>query len=349
MIKKILIADDNVYMVKALKRFFSVNSWGVYSAFDGKKAEEIALKRGPDVIILDIEMPKTDGRNVLRNLRKHEETALTPVIMLTGYSDYDFKDQSYSMGADDYITKPFSFEDLRLKVESVYDRNRRAVSSNPLTRLPGAPAIAAYVSSRIAEGKKIGYLYADIDNFKAFNDVYGYLKGDEAIKTLGETLREAKEKFGGEDIFVGHIGGDFVAVCQAGIAERLASFIASSFDKKVPALYAKPDAEKGFIESPGRRGEKLRFPLMSLSIAVSTNEHRKIRHHAHFADISAQLKSCLKKSKNRRKKSVFMKDRRTKNWKTSAKTEKAGGGRSRPASRKKTGAEGGRRYALAAC
>mgnify|MGYP000197390421 CR=1 FL=1 len=307
---KILIADDNIFMLNVLKRFFENGLWRVYAVKDGEKALSTAVKNNPDIIILDIAMPKMDGRDVLKHLRKNLKTRLTPILMVSGYDNFEKKNTSFNAGADDYIIKPFSFSELRMKVENLYKRNRQAVFSNPLTHLPGAPAIAEEAQKRILSGEKIAYTYIDIDNFKSYNDTYGYVKGDRAILMLSEIIENTRA-ISPANIFAGHIGGDdFVIISPDKIAEKIAKKIALSFDKKVPSLYNHKDLKRGFIEWMNRKGEKTKLPLMTLSIAIATNASRRISHHAQFADICAQIKSYLKKDKAMRRKSVFLRDRR---------------------------------------
>jgi len=310
--RKILIADDDAQMRKMLKRAFSADSWHVIIANNGDEALKMALRHHPDIIILDIKMPGISGNKVLKKLKESSNMSITPILMLTGQSETTDKIKSFNKGADDYITKPFVLEELKMQVNAIYNRNKKAISSNPLTRLPGAPAIAEEAMTRLANNQKLSYMYIDIDNFKAYNDAYGHINGDEAIKTLAQILELTKEKFSVDDIFIGHIGGDdFTLIATAYNAEKIASFITEEFDKKAPLLYKMEDRNAGFIHAHTREGDEKRFSFITISIAIATNEFIQFYHHAQLADTASQLKKHLKSNKDRGK-SAFMKDRRKK-------------------------------------
>ena len=310
--KKILIADDDTPMSQMLKRAFSMDSWDVILANNGDTALKLALKHQPDIIILDINMPGKSGNEVLKKLRETSKMGTTPIIMLTGLNEPADKIKSFNKGADEYITKPFVLDELKMRVNAIYNRNKKAISSNPLTKLPGAPSIGEETMERLSKNQKISYMYIDIDNFKAYNDTYGHINGDEAIKTLAQILEMAKQKFPLDDIFIGHIGGDdFTLLAKANNAEEIASYIADEFDKKAPHFYKKEDRNAGFIHARTRKGDKKRFSIITISIAIATNEYIKFHHHAQLADTASELKKYLKSNRNRGK-SSFMKDRRKK-------------------------------------
>ncbi|MEA3306286.1 MAG: response regulator [Elusimicrobiota bacterium] len=310
--KKILIADDNAQMGRLLKRVFSMDSWDVALADNGNTALKLAAKHQPDIIILDINMPGKTGNEVLQKLRETACMSTTPIIMLTGLNETSEKVNSFNKGADDYITKPFVADELKMQVNAIYNRNKKDLHSNPLTKLPGAPAIAEEVTKKLSEGEKLSYMYIDIDNFKSYNDAYGHINGDEAIKSLAQILESVKQEFPLEDVFIGHIGGDdFTLIAKADNAERIASYIAVKFDKNASRLYKTEDRKAGFIQARTRKGDKKRFPIITISIAIATNEYIQFYHHAQLADTVSEIKKHLKLNKHRGK-SSFMKDRRKK-------------------------------------
>lgn len=153
-------------------------------------------------------------------------------------------------------------------------------------------------------------MYIDIDNFKVYNDSYGYLKGDVVIKKLAAIIKSLYDKFKDEFYLAGHIGGDdFIVLCDCKIAEKAADNIAFSFDWALNEFYSEIDYKNGFIEGVDRKGEKREFSLMSLSIAIVSNETKLISHYGKFIDIAFEIKRYLKSFKNR-KGSLFLKDRR---------------------------------------
>lgn len=307
--KKVLIADDDPQIRKVLTRTFSGPNWQVLEAEDGEKTINCVKQNYPDLIILDINMPKVGGKEVLGLIRKDIRTMMIPVIVITGYDSMLGKISGLEMGADDYINKPFNINEILWKANNLIQRQIMAMAANPLTGLPGAPLIEKAAAEKIKDGKTFAFMYIDIDNFKAYNDSYGYLKGDEAIKKTAEILKSLYDKYT-NNYFAGHIGGDdFVVISSLEQCEKIADEIALRFDMAIKELYNQDDFKKGFIESLDREGKSKIFPLMRLSIAIVTNEKRTLSHYAKIIDIAFEIKKYLKSFKDR-KGSLFLKDRR---------------------------------------
>ena len=155
----------------------------------------------------------------------------------------------------------------------------------------GNKAIEKELQRRIENGESFAFLYIDIDNFKAYNDYYGYHKGDEAIVFVADTITEAVESLGGPDDFVGHIGGDdFVVLTSVGRAEFVSRHVIDEFDKGSLFLMDEEDIRRGYLEIRNRLGEIKRVPLMSLTVAIVINENQRLRHFAQVSDIASELK-----------------------------------------------------------
>lgn len=308
--RKLFLADDDKAFHRVITRVFAGKDWEVRTAEDGLSALEQIKARPPDVILLDLNMPLLGGRELLARLRKDARLAMIPVIILSGEDSPLEKAAEFGLGADDFISKPFSALDLVSRVEGACSRTRRMLGANPLTFLPGGPAIEEEAAARIRTGAELAFFYIDIDNFKSFNDNYGYLNGDNAIKQAAALLTGVQSDFPAEDVFVGHIGGDdFVLMARPERAEEMARAIAGKFDALAPRLYNDEDRRRGLIISKDRMGKTRQFPLMTLSIAIATNERRKLDHYAKIVDIAAEIKKHLKGLPDRSG-SVFLKDRR---------------------------------------
>jgi GGDEF domain-containing protein len=144
---------------------------------------------------------------------------------------------------------------------------------------------------RISRKESFGFLYMDIDNFKAYNDFYGYQKGDEAILFLADIIAEAVNSLGGASDFVGHIGGDdFVIITSPTRAEFIAKHIIDEFDKGSLILLNEEDIRRGYLEIKNRLGEVKRVPLMSLTVALVIDEGNRLKHYAEVSDIASELK-----------------------------------------------------------
>jgi diguanylate cyclase (GGDEF)-like protein len=171
----------------------------------------------------------------------------------------------------------------------------RAENANPLTKLPGNIVIMEQVENRIKEQRKFTVIYCDLDNFKAFNDKYGIHKGDDAIKMCSDIFKEAAKNKGNPDDFVGHEGGDdFLLLTTPDKAEDVAAYIMGEFDKRVKSLYNAEDLKAGAIVAHDRDGKVKRFPIMTISLAGVTNQHRVISTYAEVTNIAAEIKKKAK-------------------------------------------------------
>lgn len=308
--KKLLVADDDETIRRAVTRVFAGTAWEVEGVPDGAAALETVSACAPDVILLDLNMPRLGGRELLARLRANPRLDAVPVIVLSGDDAPEEKAAELRLGADDFVSKPFSPVELVSRVERAASRNSRMLAANPLTLLPGGPAIEEEAVRRIRAGAPLAFFYIDIDNFKPYNDKYGYLCGDEAIRRAAALLRELQAAFSGEEVFVGHIGGDdFVLISRPARAEELARELASRFDALSPQFYNAEDRARGFTVSKDRLGAAHEFPLMALTIALTTNERRTLDHYAKIADIAAEIKKYLKGRPRRG--SRYLKDRRS--------------------------------------
>jgi diguanylate cyclase (GGDEF)-like protein len=283
----------------------------VKTAEDGIKALESINAQVPDVMLLDLNMPRLGGRELLARIRGNPRLAMIPVIILSGDDAPQEQEAQFGVGADDFISKPFDARELVARVEGAARRNRRMLSASPLTFLPGGPAIEEEAARRIKAGVPLAFFYIDIDNFKAYNDNYGYLNGDNAIKCVAGLLTDMQGDFEFEDVFVGHIGGDdLVVMAKPRRAEEMARAIAAGFDAMASGFYSEADRARRFIVSKDRSDVIREFPLMTLSIAIATNEKRTLAHYAKIVDIVGEIKKHLKSLKNRTG-SMYLKDRRT--------------------------------------
>lgn len=305
--KKILIIDDSELMVKLITDILQERNYRVVSASDGFHGLRKVTEEKPDLVLLDIVMPGMNGFEVCKILRENPVNNLMPIIMLTAQENEDDKLTGLELGADDYIIKPFNPRELLSRINNTFiriDRNRWA---NPLTGLKGNLEIQAEINHRIATNKLFSVIYLDIDNFKAFNDVYGFPCGDRAIKVTADIITDNVHIYGSTDDFVGHIGGDdFIVVSDPGYADNLCENIIKDFDSKTPDLYTNGDRKNGYITTANRQGMLTRYPIMSISIAVVTNEHRSIGNHIQIGEIAAELKKKAKAIEG----SVYIKDRR---------------------------------------
>jgi diguanylate cyclase (GGDEF)-like protein len=289
---RILIAEDERNLRQVLTLQLQGAGFDVIEAEDGQAALDTALRDFPDLVLLDVMMPRMDGYEVCRRLRASHVTRHIPIIMLTARGEEDARISGLEGGANDYVTKPWGRRELVLRIRNALEWSRQQRSASPLTGLPGNHSINEELKRRLSSGTPFAMLQIDIDFFKSFNDHYGYARGDEAIQTLARIVLEASQKHSNGVDFVGHIGGDdFVLLSEPERAEAVAEDIIAGFNAAVRELYDAEDRERGSIEVPNRRHVVERFPLMSLTIALVSTDRMPVSHLAELIDVAQELKS----------------------------------------------------------
>jgi len=304
---KILVVDDEPDIRDILKITLSEENYEVLEAADGEEALKIINSKPLDLVLADYKMPKMDGRQLCRLIKKDLLLRHLPVIMVTGKGEITDKVGGIDAGADDYVVKPFEPKELLARIRMVLRRTQTDLEANPLTRLPGNVSIVNELAKRLQGKTLFAVCYVDLDKFKAYNDTYGFEHGDGVIKETARILIRATQKCANPDDFVGHIGGDdFVVITVPENVDKLCPEIISEFEKASPSFYNETDRKAGFIIAHNRQGKEEKVPLISISIGVVSNEYRKIDHVAQIGEIGAELKA-LAKSMER---SNYVKDKR---------------------------------------
>lgn len=181
------------------------------------------------------------------------------------------------------------------------------LDTSPLTRLPGGTTIESVMNKRISAQAEIAFCLMDIDNFKAYNDHYGYAKGNEIIQATADIISKAVAEHGSEDDFVGHIGGDdYVVITTTDSYRNICQAIVDNFDTTIPYFYDPIDRRRGQITGEDRQGNQASFPLATISIAVVTNEKRRSLNHIEFGEAAAEMKEQAKSEAG----SLFLVDQR---------------------------------------
>ena len=306
---KVLVIDDERNILDIIRFNLEVEGFEVTTSRDGAEAIQLVRDIKPDLILCDIMMPELDGLEVCRRLKADGRTNQIPVVMLSARTQAQDKVASIEVGADDFITKPFDFSDLvaRITINLIRARQKRDVS--PLTGLPGSISIEAETKRRIAKNLLFATLYIDMDNFKPFNDIYGFPTGDKAIRLLASIVDEAVKRAGNIDDFIGHGGGDDDVVNTTPEKARdVAETILSEFDRQITAFYREEDLKRGYSVFVDRLGRDNYIPIMTLSIGVASNQKRHITTHWEVGEIAKETLSYAKSIPG----STFFFDRRSK-------------------------------------
>ena len=303
---KILLADDNAAIRHLVSEILTDAGFNVVTAEDGQDALDKIYKENPDLLILDYEMPRKNGFEVVQDVRSHTGYLQTPIIIFTAVTDKETKMQGLGLDIDDYLTKPADADEVVARVKLLLKRNKQKMDSNPLTKLPGNPSIQARIEQEIKSGRKFAVLYCDLNNFKAFNDKYGFGEGDKVLLATANILvRSAQQD---PTSFVGNIGGDdFIIVCGLEHAEKMAQQIVAEVTEMAPTFYNEDDKNQGYMVSVNRRGETEKFNFLSIGIGIVHNSLKDLTSFAQVSNIGSELKCLAKKHES----SYYAIDRRS--------------------------------------
>jgi diguanylate cyclase (GGDEF)-like protein len=240
-------------------------------------------------------MPRIDGFEVAHRLRRNPQTANTSIIMLTAKALATDKVLGLTAGADDYIIKPFDPIELLARVKGTLRRAKEMRNLSPLTGLPGNIRIQEEIERMVREDLPFAVLYADLDNFKAYNDQKGFVRGDRLIQATARVVQDAVVEFSA-DGFVGHVGGDdFVAVLKPDVAEDVAKRIVEAFDAQIHEFYEPEEVAQGFVEIEDRKGVMQRIPLAGISVGIATTDVRSFAHYGEAVSMATDMKQFAKR------------------------------------------------------
>jgi diguanylate cyclase (GGDEF)-like protein len=291
-----LVVDDDEQVLRLLKRVLERAGFECVAVNIGREAHDAAVEWRPDIIVLDLMVGDITGDEIMTSLREDFRTRLIPVVFLTARDSLKDKVEHLLSGADDYVTKPFIPEELIARLRAVMSRSTTTRGLSPLTGMSGNSDILREINRRLADGERFAVLYPDIDAFKSYNDHYGFLRGDDVIKTLATIILEVLEENHSTSHFAGHVGGDdFVILTEPALAETIAEEITKRFDEAIPALYDPSDRDRGWIESEERSGNILRTPLVSVSIGVVIAEPGSYASAAALAARASEVKGVAKR------------------------------------------------------
>lgn len=294
MAQDIYVIDDDESSIPIFKELFRNDK---EFKFIGVKTEQIdiTLKNIPFLIIINEDSIDRDITGLCKQIRTDEDNQITPIIVVSSNTDKYHKLEVLEQSVEYYIKKPVDTEYLYYTIKNL-DRllkmNRRI---SPLTGLPGNVQIHAELKKRITNKEEFSVLYLDLDNFKAYNDVYGFLKGDEIIEFTAETICKCLHSAYNENVFIGHIGGDdFVGIIPDLHCDKVCQQILATFDAKSLKFFTQEDREKGYIEVANRKGIIEQFPLTSLSIGVVVADVGRFHNILEIGEVGAQVKHAAK-------------------------------------------------------
>lgn len=294
MVQEIYIIDNEDELIGNLNNIFKKDDEFIFKSV--KTADlEIALRNIPAMIIInDDKIDMTIGE-LCNKIRSDENNSITPMAVVTSNVDRDHRIEILKNSVEYYIRKPIDEEYLYYTIKNITSLlyiNRRV---SPLTGLPGNVQIQAEMKKRLMNKEEFAIIYYDLDNFKAYNDVYGFANGDEIIKFTSKVIVDNVHKIPTGDNFIGHIGGDdFISIVGVTDYDKVCQDTIAEFDSQVTDFYAPEDVERGYVEVANRRGIIEQFPLVSISIAVVEVDKNSFKSTLEIGEIGAQVKHRAK-------------------------------------------------------
>jgi PleD family two-component response regulator len=283
---RILVVEDDFDISNMLRIFFEGQEYNVEVAARGNDALELCRKRLPDLIILDIMLPDMDGYAVCQELRTTTRTSHIPIIFLTQRDERSDRIAGLELGADDYITKPFDIEELKLRVRTAIRTHQRLNMTNPITRLPSSRLIEDQLRT-LMRASGWSFIQIGIDHIGPFNDVYGFVAGDEVLRFASILLNEVVNEMGTLDDFIGHASSDtFVVITMVKEVAPLVKRLRQRFDEGVLSHYNFLDREQGYIAMP----DGTTAPLMRLSVGVVSNSSQRFTDIREITETAAELR-----------------------------------------------------------
>lgn len=293
--KKIYIVDEEEKLFKSLKDVMKKERTINIKRYGSNDIKE-ALSNIPDIIIINEDNINIEIDELCKFIRSNEDNSITPIIVLSENNDDEHVIEILKNDVEIVLNSPINSEILYYSVINIIKLLNRNRMVSPLTGLPGNVQIQAEMQTRLVNNRKYAMMYVDLDNFKAYNDTYGFSNGDEIIKLTARIVtKNVMEKDEKERNFVGHIGGDdFVAIVEDEDYEEICQNIIAEFDKSVEECFTKEDLERGYIEVENRRGILEQFPLISISVGVVEVTKQRFKNTLEIGEAGAAVKHLAK-------------------------------------------------------
>lgn len=276
---RILVVEDDPDISNLLRIYFDSQGYKVSVAPKGKEALQVCRRELPNVIVLDIQLPDIDGYEVCRRLRANLRTSHIPILFLTQRDERHDRIQGLELGADDYITKPFDIDEVKLRVQNAIKRAQWENLTSPTTGLPSGKLIEEQLRL-LMRRDDWAILYVGILHIEGFNEAYGFVAGDDVFRFAAMILNDGIEQKGTANDFVGHVSADdFIVVTDREHAADIQEYVTQRFKNEVGTFYSFRDRERGYILLQDKSGGERQAPLMALAVGLVTSEM------AQFADI----------------------------------------------------------------
>ncbi|OJX45972.1 MAG: hypothetical protein BGO78_03545 [Chloroflexi bacterium 44-23] len=287
---RILVVEDDLDISNMLNIYFKSQGYDVDLALRGETALEKTRQTLPHLIVLDIMLPDIDGYEVCRRLRSNTRTSHIPVIFLTQKDERSDKLQGLELGADDYITKPFDIEELRLRVQNAIARAERESLTDAQSGLPSGKLIEDQMR-KVMRDKSWALMDIQIKNFEPFKEVYGFIAASDVLRFTAMLMGETLDEMGNETDFVGHAGGNnFVIICHHNSAARIAESLRKKFQESIQTHYTFMDRQQGYFTSLDVNGNSQQYPFMALAIGIVSPKTHQFSDIREITELAAEAR-----------------------------------------------------------
>lgn len=286
--------DDDDKLKKLLTESFKDNKNYKFKQIRTENID-VALKDIPALIIVNEDTISENAETICNKIRNNDDNSITPIIVVTSNIEREHRIRVLQEGATYFIKNPIDFEYLLYTINNITNLLYLNRKVSPLTNLPGNVQIQAEIKRRLMKKEYFVMLYLDLDNFKAYNDVYGFSKGDEIIKFTARTIINNVHAKDEDNNFVGHIGGDdFIAIVDDDNFEEICQNIVLEFDKNIKKYFNEDDLKKGYLEVPNRKGIIEEFPLTTISVGAVEVTPGRFKNALEIGEEGAQVKHLAK-------------------------------------------------------
>ena len=290
--KNIYLLDEDDTLIISLKEIMKKEKNIKIKNYKMNELKD-ALTNIPDLVVINEDNLTVDIKEVFKEIKENEDNSITPIVVISSKKDQEHIIEILKNDVEVYLNAPVNNEILYYTIMNIMKLLNRNRMVSPLTGLPGNVQIQAEMKKRLTNKEKYAMMYIDLDNFKAYNDTYGFSNGDEIIKFTARLISKYVMK--NDENFVGHIGGDdFVAIVEDEDYEKICQNIIAEFDKCIEKFFTKEDVERGYIEVENRKGIMEQFPLTTISVGVVEVTSERFKNTLEIGEAGAAVKHLAK-------------------------------------------------------
>ena len=294
MYQEILIIDDSEQLIEKLKRIFEMEKDYIFKNIFSQDIED-SIRDIPDLIIINEDNIKNEVINICDYIRNYADNTITPIMVISSNFEKEHRIEILKNDIQYYIKSPVDDDYIYYTIRNIIKLMSSNRKVSPLTGLPGNLQIQVELKKRLLKKEEFAILYFDLDNFKEYNDTYGFMKGDEVIKFTAKTILKTMNNYKIENSFVGHIGGDdFVGIISDVDYDTLCQDIIIKFDTNIKEYFNEEDILRGYLEVANRKGIIEQFPITSISIGVVRVSPNEYENPLEIGEVGAQVKHLAK-------------------------------------------------------